>query len=115
MEKIHWERLAAMLFCFAGGAVLLFFALHYLLPLLFPFLIAWLLSLLIRPLAARISDFLHISRGVCSVVLLLVLLGGSIFLIGAALNRLLLELEHLLERLLADGGELSDLMQSSMD
>lgn len=115
MEKIRWERLAAILFCLGAGATLLFLGFRYIFPVFVPFLIAWAVSLLIRPMAERISRQFHISAKLCAVVLLSFFLGGSIFLIYSSFARLIAELQHLLERLLSENGGFSDAIQHSAD
>lgn len=115
MGKIHWERLASMLICFAAGGVLLYFGFRYALPLLVPFLIAWLLSLIVRPMADRLARQFHLSKKLCAVVLLVLILGGAVFLLCASVSRLILELQHLLERLLAEGGDLEGTVRNSID
>ena len=115
MNRISWERAASILFCLCVGAFLLGAAFRYVLPILFPFLIAWGVSLCIRPLAQRLSKKLGISPKLCAVVLLILILGGTLFLICASIQRLILELQHLLERLLAEGGSFSDATVNSVD
>ena len=115
MKEIRWERVASMLFCLGVGCLAVWLAFRFLLPLLLPFLVAWGVSIAIRPLAKRLSMRLHVSQKLCSVLLLFFFLSGTLLLIGASLHRLILELEHLLERLLSEGGELSDAVEHSFD
>lgn len=115
MGSVSWERLAAMLFCAGAGCALLYLLLRYAFPFFLPFLIAWLISLAVRPLADRLARRTGCPKAVCAVLLLLLFLGGMLFLLGASVWRLVLELEHLLERLLAEGGGVSDLVDGSVD
>ena len=80
-----------------------------------PFLVALGLSVVIRPLAVRFSRRTHIPQKLCAVVLLLVTIGGTLLLFGILCERLVLELGHLLERLLGEGGSVADSVQSSVD
>ena len=103
MEKINWERLAAMVICVAAGGILLVIGLRWILPILLPFLLGWAIAACLRPLAARLSTLLHLPRGLCAVFLLLVTLIALIWLTGTAINRLLRELQGFLSRMI-DGG-----------
>ena len=114
MEKWNWERWASILFTVCVGGVLLFIALRYAFPIVTPFLFAYLLSLLVRKPAQRFAQRTHLSEKACAVLLLMLLLGGTVWLLGASIQRLLLELEHLMERLLADGG-LADATAKPLD
>lgn len=115
MDGIKWERLAAVLFCLCVGGGLLFLGFRYLLPLIFPFLLAWLVSLAIRPLAQKLAKRFRLSQKLCATVLLILFLGGALFLVSASLRRLMLELQDLLERLLFEGGGITNATQSSID
>ena len=115
MGNIRWERLAAIVICGAASGVLLYLAFRYALPLLLPFLVAWLFSLAVRPMAERISKQFRIPKKPCAVVLLIVILGGTGLLFCLGVGRLVAELQHLLERMLADGGSLSGVVRDSMD
>lgn len=103
MGELSWQRVASILFCLIGGGVLLYYSFRTLLPILLPFLIGWGISLLIRPLAKRFSHRTKIPLKVSSVILLVLFVGGALSLILLATSRLLSELGHLLDRLLADG------------
>lgn len=104
MTEVRWERLAAILISILSGALLVYLAFRYALPLLLPFLVAYVVSLLIRPVANKLASRTRIGRGVCSVILLLVVfgLGGWGLWVGSV--RLITELGNLVERLLSDGG-----------
>lgn len=115
MGSIAWERWATIFFCVGAAGLLVYLSFRFALPFLLPFLIAWLISLAVRPLAERLSRRTGLSQSVCAILLLLLILGGALFLLGAAVWRLVLELEHLLERLLSEGGDVSDWVESSGD
>ena len=115
MRALAWERLAAMLICVGAGGVAVYLAFRFVLPFLLPFLIAWLLSLVLRRLARRLARRTGLSPATCAVLLLLVSLGGGLVLLGASVWRLVLELRHLLERLLAEGGGAVDWVTDSVD
>ena len=113
MKEIRWERMAAILICIMVGVALAYLFLQYVLPLLLPFLLAYGIAMLIRPVADKISKGTHLPRGLCSAFLLLVIFGIGGWGIWAGSVRLIAELGKLLERLLSDGGIL-DAMDSLM-
>ena len=113
MGEIRWERVAAILICVLAGGALLYLIFHYALPLLLPFLLAYAAAWMIRPVANKISKKTHLPRGLCSVVLLLVVFGLGGWGLWAGSVRLIAELGNLVERLLSDGG-IFDAMDSLM-
>ena len=104
MKEVRWERVAAILICVVAGVALAYLFLQYVLPILLPFLLAYGIAMLIRPVANEISKSTHLGRGLCSVFLLLVIfgLGGWGLWVGSV--KLITELGNLVERLLSDGG-----------
>ena len=115
MERIAWERLASVLICVAFGAVAVVLGVRYLLPILLPFLVAWGLSLLIRPAARSLSRRLGVSQKVCAVILFVLALCSAILVIGVSVHRLVFELQRLLARLLADSDGGAGLAEGSID
>ncbi len=113
MEKIRWERVAAICICVLAGVALIYLFFRYALPLLLPFLLASLVAALIRPVANKLEKSTRIPRGICSIFLLLVVfgLGGWGLWVGSV--RLITELGNLIESLLSDGG-IFDAMDSLM-
>jgi sporulation integral membrane protein YtvI len=103
LGKMAWERWASVLICLCLGVGLLWLCLRYALPLVLPFALSWGISLAVRPMARRLSARLGISSKICSVVLLKVLLSGGVALLSLCVGRLLGELQHLLEKLVALG------------
>lgn len=100
---MKWERRASMLFCMAVGLGAVVLGFRYLLPILLPFLLSWLISLGIRPLASSVSRRLGLPRKLCAVFFLLLFLGILLFLIFAATERLIWELQRFLDQKLSDG------------
>ena len=115
MERVRWERLAAIAICVAAGAVLPWLGAKVVFSFLLPFLLAWLLSLGITPLSERVAKRLHLPQKLCAVVLLTLALSLLVFLIGASVNRLLRELQALLSRLLENGNFPGDAVSGSFD
>lgn len=115
MERINWERLCARLVCLFAFVALFVLGFRYLLPILLPFLVAWVISLCVRPLSAKIAKRTHASQKVCAAVLLLIFLGGACFLLYQSVARLFLELQRLLERLLTEKDEIGLALRDSID
>lgn len=98
-DGIRWERAAAIAIC-AGAAALavrLFF--RYLVGALLPFLLAYLLSCLLRPLVDRMTARSRRGQRPLSALLVLLVTGGAAFVTVAGVRRALTELEELLPRL----------------
>lgn len=112
---IAWERLASMLFCILVLGAFLFLGARYLLPASLPFFVAWLLSLGIRPLAARISQKTKIPVRPCAAALLVLFLAILILLIGFLAGRLMEELTRLLAQLLENGGAILWVKEETAD
>ena len=108
---MRWTVVLA--FVVLAGAVG-YVAARYLLPLLLPFLIAWLLSLLVVPAARRIAERMHVSQRICATMLLtlqFVLLG---FLLWGCVRRLTKEVQALFEAMMTRYGSL-DAMLAAWD
>jgi sporulation integral membrane protein YtvI len=115
MERISWEKWASILFCFlAGGGVLILFW-RYLLPILLPFLAAWLISLVIRPLAKKTARQFHLPIKLCAAILLTLFWTALILLMGLALRRVMGEMSRLLAQLLENNGEIPGVVDDSFD
>ena len=113
MKEIRWERVAAILICVVAGVALAYLFLQYVLPLFLPFLLAYGISMLIRPLANKFASRTRLPRGLCASVLLLFVFGLGGWGLWAGSVRLITELGNLVERLLSDGG-IFDAMDSLM-
>ena len=103
MGQIQWEKWAAIAICIGAAGAALWFGGRLIAVYLLPFLLAWALSLLITPFAERIARRLHCSPKLCAILLFTGVLCLTVFLIGASVNRLLSELQGLLDRLLEKG------------
>ncbi len=106
MREIKWGKWASVTVTLIGGAIAFYLAFRYLLVLLLPFGIAVGIACLIRPPAARLAARTKIPRAIWAAILLIVIIGGVLFLLGVATRRLVLELDHLLDRLLSTGESL---------
>lgn len=106
MREVRWERVASILISVLAGCALFYWSFQYILPLLLPFLLAYAISWIIRPVACKLSKRTRIPRGIWAMGALLVVfgLGGWGLWLGSV--RLLSELGAFVERLLSDGGVL---------
>lgn len=108
--ELRWERAAAILICVGAAALCLHLFFRYLLGALMPFLIAYLLSCLLRPILDRMTGRPQPgqpSRGrrLLSALLVLLLTAGACRLAVAGVKRGVAELESLLLRLGESLGE----------
>lgn len=107
-----WQRLAAILFCAAAGAFALWLSFRYLLGIVLPFLLAWLLSRLIKPLTERICHRGRVPRGVCAAGLVVLTVGLASGLVIGGVRRGLRELSSLMGELAADTEGLTAAVES---
>lgn len=99
MEKIDYKNLAAKLFCLCVFVLIGILFFKYLFSYTVPFLIAWGIGYMIYPLAVKINKKTKISRKICSIVLvflLLIIFLSLVFLLG---NRLLYEIQNFVDYL----------------
>lgn len=72
-------------------------AVYWLIPLLYPFLIAWLISYAMNPFVLWLQQNMKLPRWLAVTVSLLVYFGSAAIILSAALTRLVKELIHLAE------------------
>ena len=108
LPESGYRRLLVISFYLIAGGALFYITFKYLLGLVLPFVIAWLVALILRP----VITYLHKKTRLPEKLLSLVLVVGLLALVGfglfAALNRIYNEIVGLL-------GELSDSADSIMD
>lgn len=104
MKDIRWERISAILICILSGGAVAYLLFRYALPLILPFLLAYVISCFVRPIANKFATRTRLPRGLCAVLLLLLVFGFGGWGIWAGSVRLVAELGNLVERLLSDGG-----------
>lgn len=115
MEKVQWEKWASVAICVSAAGALVWLGGRLLAVYLLPFVLAWFLSLCITSPAHRIARALHCSPKLCSVLLLTAVLCSAVALIGVSVNRLLSELQGLLNRLLEKGALSEDILTGRVD
>lgn len=67
---------------FAGAAVALFLVFRYVFPLIWPFLLGGFLAAMLYPAIRFLNKKLHIGKGICTIVLLALLVALVVFLLG---------------------------------
>lgn len=128
MEKIKWERAAAIVICIGAALLCLRLFFRYAIGIAMPFFLAYLLSCVLRPILDRMMGSHHPRRGnaedyrkprrgrrLLSAVLVLLVTGGTGWLITAATRRGLAELQELLLRLGESLGQEESSLSHVMD
>ena len=103
-----WQSLAAKLFVLLVTLAGVWALFRYAFGIVLPFLIAWVVGLIIHPLAVKVSDRWHLPRKLCAAVLMLLTLSLFTLLLVLAADRLLAEIRHLLSWLETDGASLGE-------
>ena len=106
-RPIDWQRTAAFLFCILIAAAAIYLAFKYLLVIFLPFIIGWGVSLIVNPIASRLSKKLRMRKRPLAAILTSILLTLVVILFVWGINRLVLEAERLLEWLISDSSNLS--------
>ena len=101
-DRTPWPRMAAMLFCLLAAGFTLWLAFRHLWGIAAPFLAAWLLSRLVKPLAVRLHSRTRIPRSVCAAGLVILIVGSAAALLVGGVRRGVKELTELMAELAAD-------------
>lgn len=115
MEKRSLEKWASAAICAGAAGVCVYAAFRWLLPVLFPFLLSFGISAVIRPPAKRLSRVTRLPEAGCAVILFVLALALTGTLSVLFLRRMVLEAKELLGRLSASGspGALLSLLSQS--
>lgn len=103
-KPIDWKKYAAVSITVAAVLLAFWIGMRYGIGIVMPFLFAWILSLLLVPIAERIAQKTHLPKKLCVVVLLLFSIGLLAFAVSFGLMRLIREIEELF-RFLGENGE----------
>ena len=115
MDKIDYKLLASKLICFVILALFLLLFFKYLFPYVIPFLIAWGIAYMIYPLATELSAKIKISRKICSFVMVLFLLILILSVLFLIVNRLLFEIQNLVDYLVENSERIAGYFKSVFD
>lgn len=99
---LPWQRIAAVLFCAAAGLLALWLSLRYAVEILFPFLAAYLLSCLIKPLHTGICRRTRLPRSLTAAGLVILTVGLASALAVGGVRRGARELSELAAGLASD-------------
>lgn len=111
-RALDYRRGAALVICVAAGILVLWLCFHYALGIAAPFILAWLLSRLVKPLAGGFSARTRIPRGVWAAGLVILTVGGFAGLAVSGIRRGIRELSTLAESLTADSDGLVSAIES---
>ena len=91
------RRAAAGIICAAAGGFVLWLTLRYALGIALPFLLAWLLSRPVKPLAGILAGRTGLKRNAWAAGLVILTVGGFVTLAAGGIRRGIQELSHLIE------------------
>lgn len=92
LPKESYKRILVLSFYFIIGAIALFVFFKYLLKLFLPFILAWGVSLIIRPLSKILHERTGISKKLLSIILVLIILLFLGLIVFLLLDKLIYEL-----------------------
>ena len=96
------RRGAAAIICIAAGVLVLWLGFRYALGVAAPFILAWLLSRLVKPLVNALASRTRIPRSIWAAGLVILTVGGFVGLAVSGIRRGIRELSSLAEELAAD-------------
>ena len=102
LSSVNWQKTASLLLCAAAGILTLWLILRYAMGILLPFLLAFLLSRVVKPPADRLSRRTRIPRGIAAAGLVILTVGLVSALVVGGVWRGIRELTRLAEELTAD-------------
>lgn len=102
LSSVNWQKTASLLLCAAAGILTLWLTLRYAMGILLPFLLAFLLSRVVKPPADRLSRRTRIPRGIAAAGLVILTVGLVSALVVGGVWRGIRELTRLAEELTAD-------------
>ncbi len=114
-RPVDWKKYAAVTVSVSAALLALWLLMKYGVRVLLPFLLAWVLSLLIAPLADAVSRATHLPRRLSAVLLLLLALALLVGVIVFSLNRLFREIEGLFRFWTEDPERLGNTIQQIVD
>ena len=97
MQEYTWERRASIIFCVGAVVLCGWFIFKYLLWAVLPFIIGWLVALLVTPISKWISCKTKLPRKLCAAVVVVAVIAGLVTLTMLLIDRLVYELSRLLD------------------
>ncbi len=115
MDKINWERLAAVAVCVFAGVFAVFVLFRYAFVILLPFLVGIALGSMVRAPAAFVGRKTGISQKFWGAVFFFLVLILICFLVFFAVDRMVGELLRLAESMSADGGGIGAALEEARE
>ena len=112
---MSWSERAGKIFCFLCLGVGVYVALRYALGIFLPFIIAWGLAILIRPLAKGLSERMKLPQRLCASALTVLFLGALGGILYFAVNRLIYESERLFNKLSENSDKIGEAIGAFFD
>ena len=114
MEKIDFGKLSQILFCLLFFVLAVFVFFRYVFFWIFPFIVAWCIAMLTRPIARRLSRRTRIPIKLASPLVMLLTLALFGFIVFSACYRLFYELQRLIVWVSEDSGDISQRVEEIM-
>lgn len=114
-RAIDWKKYAAVTVSVSAALFAFWILLKYGVRILMPFLLAWVLSLLVTPPAEALAKKTGIPKKLSALILLVLSLALLVFVIFFALNRLFREIEGLISFLAEDPERLGHAIQQIVE
>ncbi len=112
--RMDLRRGAAAIICIAAGVLVLWLGFRYALGIAAPFILAWLLSRLVKPLVGALTSRTRIPRGAWAAGLVILTVGGFVGLAVSGIRRGIRELSTLAEELAADTNGLAAAIEGAL-
>ena len=97
-----WKRAASILFCVLTAGFVLWLTFRHALGIAAPFLLAYLLSRVVKPPAVRLHQKTKLPRGLCAALPVILVVGGTAAVLVGGIRRGISELTRLAADLTAD-------------
>ena len=97
-----WKRTASVLFCLLTAGFALWLTFRHALGIVAPFLLAYLLSRVVKPPAVRLHRKTKLPRGLCAALPVILVVGGTAAILVGGIRRGISELTRLAADLTAD-------------
>ena len=110
MERVDWQKWAAVTVCLGAAALGVFLAVKYLLGIFLPFAVAWAVALITAKPSAWVSKNTGIPRKFCSIVLLVAILAIIVISAAGLVGVLTDEIRRLISDLSADRGGVANIL-----
>lgn len=99
MQDYKWERRASIIFCIGAAVLFGWFVFKYLLWAILPFIIGWLVALLVTPISKWIARKTSLPRKLCAAVVMIAVMAILVSVATLLIDRLVYEVSRLLDML----------------